>query len=417
MIRAVLTLAPDGQTAAAVHSAVSVLQERLPVRHLGLVPDYWYGGGAAGGFARQGVPSVTLPRPSGDRRPWWEASDPEAELDDALPSILSVLDDTARPFSPLLVVVDDRGPLEVALIRHAESSAIPVVLVQHGPNVPLAFRRSGVRAATRRVASPQDTLRAMRRRLVANTPKNLPAVLPAGHNGSYPICTYSGHAHDLLRASGVSVGRLRPTGYPGFDRLLSMNRSEEADPQRVLVISSGWGLFGAVDRSSAFFHLVASVAGSSRRFGFDIRLKRRDEERLLPRRARQALDAAGVTLVPPDEPVPEVVGRYGLVVGDSSSALLESVVVGVPIVVLSYADLPQWDQPTLDTEIRRELSPLELEGGGRHEDVLVTATQPGYLEALRDRLFAAERHFFHALDGRCGRRAADVLLELLDPAS
>lgn len=417
MRRTVLTLAPDANTAAAVQSAVAVLQEKASLHHVGLVADDWYGGSASDGFAQAGLPSVALPRPSGDRRPWWSAADPDSELCDALPTILSVFRDTASTSSSLLVVVDDRGPLEVALIRDAEDAGIPVVLLQHGPNIPFGFRTSPLRETLRRLAHPRRTSNRLRGRLLGRRPSGLPEILPAGHNGSYVICTYSGHAHDLLAASGVPQGRLRPTGYPAFDRLLAFGPAEDRDLHRGLVISSGAGLFGAVDRSSAFFRLIASVARSVPGFALDLRLKRKEEESLIPRAARRALAAAGVRIVLPEKPVPEVVGRYGVVIGDSSSSLLEALVVGVPVVLLTYADLPQSDLPTLDTEIRRRLSPLALEHTDAHEEVLRAAIQPRYLEGLRGRLFREERYFFHALDGACARRVADVLREVFDAAS
>ena len=145
-------------------------------------------------------------------------------------------------------------------------------------------------------------------------------------------------------ASGVPSHRVEVTGVPRYDAIPRLRPRWQArrlgtnsvQPSRVLLLSQPFVRYMEV--SEADYRLLAAIARGAlaevaRRHGATI------EVRMHPSDRKQDMDVLvgdrlEATLLPSIKPLIETLPSYDVVVGFTSSGLLEAMAVGVPVVVI-----------------------------------------------------------------------------------
>jgi len=217
---------------------------------------------------------------------------------------------------------------------------------------------------------------------------------------------------------GVAPSRLRPTGYPYLDQYARRRQTLIARPKpnrpKLLIVSSGCGIFGQLDRARCFYKLAIEVIEDLKDF-YEIVFRFKPGETLdlfLEPHMIKRLMATEVALDWSTANLSETLPKYDLVLGSGSSILLEALILKVPVVI--FADeldyLLKHSHP-MGKILGSMLNCLSLKTSADARTMVCEALSPHYLAHLDQAMFAYEEPLFHRLDGQSGKRVAQIILE------
>ena len=130
----IVSTASEGHVVDAYHGVVCALRGRgLRVEHVGISSDQWYPREGRARYSNYGYVAYDLPRPSGRETPWWSTVGVQAEAVESISAVQSMVRELWSLHGPsVFLLADDRGPLEVTLIREFKLRGCAVVLLEHG---------------------------------------------------------------------------------------------------------------------------------------------------------------------------------------------------------------------------------------------------------------------------------------------
>lgn len=415
-----MSLAATPHIVEAFHQVSRALSEERLVQHAGLSPDHWYAGSASSTYQRLGISSVRLFRPRGSREPWWLDQNIEHQFAQAIPRIRHQVRERIASIRPdAFILGDDNGPLEILVIRVVEECGVPVVYVEHAPDLRALVWPTRTQQTWRALRSLPGQLRRLSSH-VGNRRLDPAALRPRPKRDTYPVCAYSGMSVELLRRLGVAEHRIRNTGFPWMDVIVGSSRREPGDRShergnKILCVSSGWALFGVQHgpRSDSFFKLVIGIA-KALPDEYTLTFRPKGDELNLNSASRRWVDAlhgAGVRIAETDLPSYEAIQNFDVVMGDVTSVLIEAIVSRIPTVLLHHADVPDRSNPyKLETLLSERFSLLSIPHPAAAERILGESLTLEYLRHQEDRLHADDGYSFPRPDGRCASRVANEIL-------
>jgi hypothetical protein len=241
----------------------------------------------------------------------------------------------------LLVTMDDSWYDQHALILGAQRAGVPAVLVQEGPFT------DGIalgRPARRRLSLSRSALmesRAVRRLRGRPLTVRLPSY---GRGDASVVLAVSDWYKSRFVEAGVTPHRVQVTGVPRYDAIPRLRQrclerrlaGSSEDPPRALLLSqpfvrykelseTEYSPLAAIARQA--LAEVADLVGAT----IEVRMHPSDREHDMDALVGDQLKA---TLVAPTQPLVETLASYDVVVGFTSSGLLEAMAIGVPVVVI-----------------------------------------------------------------------------------
>ena len=384
----------------------------VSIDHMGISPDKWYNPlsmKSSAAYRYFNYQHLLLPRVSNRTTDYWSTPRIDLELKQALPSIVAFMEDLLADFKPdVFLIADDWGLIEVFILEYLNWKKIPVVFMEHGPAVfNAAF--SGDNLTLERF--PQDW---------ENRKYHLPGLKPSGLNADYLICSYSLPTKLMMVKLGVDPAKIRDTGFPYLDTLYREKHKysppRNADPKRILIVSNGMGTFGgyfsenSASRSRIFIQLIEVLQAEG--YHVALRLKPGEEiEALLDPGLLQRLRETRVTY--DDNTVDSFIAiqNYDLVIGELSTVLLESLILGIPVVMMTpaYGALER-TQAHKRHFLQKVIGVLTLSGATEFSPVIKQAFSESYLKQCRAKL-QQHQDYYYKIDGRTGERVASAIIE------
>ena len=423
------------------HAALESLKsENVMVKHIGLAHDLWHGD-AGNAYRSYGYRVCNLPRISGVMTPWWHTEDVRQELRESLPSISDFVVRLIDEHAPdVFLLADDTGPLEVFLIQTFNERNIPVVLLEHGYGFALlqelklaeqikrsakralSSLRSRVRLRSRIKLWLSSERKAISGSISSLSGRALPEVKPFGHNGDYLICSLSELTKRILVRHGVSAKIIRDTGYPYFDKIVRIRESRAKTwnkSRRILVVSTGRGIFRRVELTEKFYNFVTDMCCVLQNdYQISLRLKPGEElSSFLNPGLLEKLEALNIEYDDNARPSYEAIQNYSLVMGEASTVPLESIILNIPTVLFRYVDPPRNRPYTLLSVLENTLGVLAIEDPREARCVVEQALSEQYIKKVSSRLKENERYLFHHLDGKAGYRVGQVIMEAINRQS
>ncbi len=433
----VISTASNRHVVDSYHEAIQSLKSgNVVFRHIGLASDLWYLGDAHGAYCDYGYEVYDFPRPSGSTTPWWHTANIEQEVIESLGSIKDFVNHLIRSYAPnAFLIADDRGPMEVFLIKIFNDKHIPVVLLEHGYG--FSFPQEATFTFQQRIGKIMENMygslkkrgksllkalnhkEAFTLQSMFSSSTMLPEVKPFGHNGDYLICSLCELSKRILIKHGVDAERIRDTGYPYFDKLVRIKQLKESQARahtqrpRILIVSSGFGIFGEIKRAEKFYSFLIDVIELLHYdYEISVRLKPGEDVSLFlgPVLLRK-LQASTIRYDDNAKPSYESLQDYDLVMGDVSMVLLEAIILDKPIVVFHYRDSLKQPKSIQESILRDTLGVIVLDDPLEARKIVKKALASQYITTLTNNLKRNERCLFHRLDGKAGYRVGHVILE------
>ena len=233
----------------------------------------------------------------------------------------------------VLLCCHDRFYVETAFLAAARHQGIPTVLLQEGPFCVIGHGRANTPALRLKNALAPAA------RALGLAP-GMPDYGTAGHTC---ILAASSRYRDAWAARDVPAGRIRVTGVPRYDGLVTARRRREAhksatvpDGQRmpvIMVLIQPFGAHGKVAARAAEAALRTvgeALAAIMRTRAVDVRVRQHPRSEPADAAPLTAALDAGYTLENAATPFAERAAGIDLAVGFYSSAMLEALAVGVP---------------------------------------------------------------------------------------
>jgi hypothetical protein len=403
--------------------------EGVTVKHVGLSLDLWNGRNASEAYRQYGCEIFDIPRASGNNTPAWHTQDIHKEIYDSLGLLRKLIEQVTAQFSPdVFLIADDRGQLEVSMIRYFNARKIPVVLLEHGvfykdnPEITIGYKLGNyakklsefclnLMRPIRRLLKPQDYYYKLAR------------VNKFGHNGNCLICSYSEMTKERLLKYDIPPSKIRDTGFPHFDRFFraaqaNLNKqspTSEDNGLKILLISSGQGIFGRRERAEKFYNFLLKLVNAMKD-SYKIFLRLKPGERLESFLNEELLNLIKQSKIEFDNntrSLLDVLPNYNLIMGEPSSVLLEAVIMKKPVILTKYYDSQEQGQIKipLDFILDDILGILKLTDYTQVNEAITAALSEDYINRCSRKLVENERFLFHRLDGKAGYRVAQVILE------
>jgi hypothetical protein len=237
------------------------------------------------------------------------------------------------PKADVLVLCHDRMYVETALVRAAKARGIPTVLLQEGP-----FCAIGSTRAQSSVLRAKAALAPL-----INMSRLVPAIPDYGMAGHDLVIAVSETYRDRWINAGLDPRTVKVAGVPRFDQLYSSRpggetrrpRPKAAQPLRLLYITQPFAAHGKVSHEAARTALNVMIAGlnlARRNISFDLII------RAHPRSTGDDVAhlRTGLEFSPTMDggaaSIDVEIGRADAVIGHYSTGLLESLMLGCPVI-------------------------------------------------------------------------------------
>ncbi|MFC4255548.1 hypothetical protein GRI97_08925 [Altererythrobacter xixiisoli] len=311
-----------------------------------------------------------------------------------------------------LIMCHDRMYIETALLRAARAQGTPTVLLQEGPFCAIGNAR------------PQANRLRLKAMLAPLLDRSglLPAIPDYGLAGHDLVVAASAAYRDRWAAAGVNPAQVALAGVPRFDALHTLRNAvpplPAGDRLELLYLVQPFAAHGkvTVEAAAEALHVIAeglSTAAGDGAIRLTIRLHPRssgdDIHRLRETTSIEVVEDEG------RRPIEQAIGAAHVVIGHYSTGLLESLVLGRPVLVVpipraafaeqSEADKQDW---LTRTGLPIARTPQELASGLRH-----LRSHDGLADI--DCVMVAQET--GVIDGQATARAARAILHLVDQPS
>lgn len=297
------------------------------------------------------------------------------------------------------ILADDQGCFEKLYILFCNLHNIPVIHWVHG-------------------ASFEPLLATHHADLYPNNSKSfcihnsISNVLPCGLNGQQFICVQSQLDKVKLLYHGVPAHQVMLTGNPSYDCLYSREKYvlKNKNQYKILYVSTGYLKFGMVNFSNDIYRFILEVIGvmDKGKFSLDIRLKPGEK---LENSAGiyNKLCEHGIGFTDNRVLLEDQIMQYDAVIVDKSSACLQSVLLGIPTLLLKIPSVER-AFPLQHLEVMQLLSvrkPHEI------NEKLSKALTQEYLVYQDNEIRNNESLIFHKTDGKAALRIARCIEKIL----
>ena len=344
------------------------------------------------------------------------------------PTVSRMLDEV----QPNVVVLPDdaAGSLNGLFISCAGSRCIPTLLVPHGMmpskvgrNLEIAGMRAWIRyykfiwRLTRRIIQPGNF---SWRRLVESSGFWLrhglwQGLSIGGHGRCSKIAVFGNTDKELFASEGISPGRIVVTGNPKFDYLFYAKESDFkssvcrrlsiADDEDIILLLTDWFVeagYWTVEQREQFVTAVCEAASKLPHSKLVIKL-----HPLMEREAdyhKIIKDLPQPPVICQNVPLWELVHACSLAITVSSTAGIESMAAGKPLIIFNLFNEPSTFDETSGVVIVHK------------EDDLLPALESILYQGLSEEKKEAAKKFVyqHAYvqDGRAARRIADLIVQM-----
>jgi len=406
------------------------------VHHLGIDTDYWYGGNSKKSYQEFKYSVRSLPRPSEKNTPWWQTPDILLEANDSLEDISAFIEEIITTFNPnCFLIADDYGQLEVFLMQLINQKKVKIVLIEHG------FGNAFNHSSNLLMVDKIKTLLYKSYNLLKNkllnpkkirksidsskaTKDKLPIVKVFGTNLDTPVCAYSSLTYNNLRNNHkIASERLFLTGYPYFDGLIRMRDSlsrtkslmrQNNSRPKILFVSTGHGLFGDFVRANIYYSYLAKMIRTVSN-QFDVYLRLKPGEILtsfLENKILEEFNSLKFTFDDNTVPFTSCVLNYDLVIGESSTTLVESIALWIPVILIDFNMKNKKRYKITYEDILSNI--LKVKTINCDDDILKAvnvALSQKYISSLQNSFVKNQDILFYKIDGLSGERIANVILE------
>lgn len=318
-------------------------------------------------------------------------------------------------YQPDVFLIDNERPLMVSIIKIISEKKIPIVFIGNCPfsPTPLIYNNWFLRLLKKSV----DAIKIF----------FLPSLLtvPPGCQGDYEMCVYAGKDFLTLRKYGVNEKRIHLTGYPYFDKAFkkAIKQKQKRKLKKILIVSTGWGILtNCLENALNFYNFViqiANVAKRQNRYSFFLRLKPgEDINSFLPQDKIEKIKSCGISLIKTETRSLDILNKYDGIIGDASQVLIEALILRKPILVFKYGQTKSSIYNSYNKDIKElwqeKLHVLTLERPAEILSFLPHFFSKKYLNDLRVGFKKEEKELFCKLDGKAGKRVADVIMDAVN---
>ena len=406
------------------------------VHHLGIDTDHWYGGNSKKSYQEFKYSVKSLPRPSKKNTPWWQTPDILLEANGSLEDIFAFMEEIVTTFKPnCFLIADDSGQLELFLMQLINQKKVKIVLIEHG--LGNAFNHSSNLLVGEKIKTLlHKSYNLLKNKLLNQkkirksidsskaTKNKLPMVKVFGTNLDTPVCAYSSLTYENLRNNHkIASERLFLTGYPYFDGLIRMRDSlsrtdslmhQNNNRPKILFVSTGYGRFGDFVRANIYYSCLAKMI---RRLSnqFDVYLRLKPGEILtsfLENKILEEFSSLKFTFDDNAIPFTSCVLNYDLVIGESSTTLVESIALWIPVILINFNMKNKKRYKITYEDILSDI--LKVKTINCDDDILKAvnvALSQKYISSLQNSFVKNQDILFYKIDGLSGERIANVVLE------
>ena len=408
----VLTIGHTQYIIAAFHEVIKCLKSKnITVNHLGISPDLW-------NFPKSLKSSQVyqnfnyqfcfIPRISRVKTPCWQTNNISKELNNSLHSIADFLDNLVGDFQPdIVLIADDWGAMEVFILEYFNWKQIPVLFLEHAPSYVNIVLTNNYQIKNK---TPQDW---------KNKQYHVPQVNPPGTNADYLICSFCQSSEDAMIKLGVKPFLIRKTGFPYFDSVYrnKMKIEKKSKKPRILIVSNGAGLFsGSYKKHAANFytfiiHFIYKIQND-----YDIYFRFKPGEKIKSFLEPESIEQFSRLKIRFDDNNVEsylAIQQYDLVIGDTSAVLLESIILDIPIVLISLEGDPLTNNCFDHRYFLQDIiGVLTISACSNFKNIIDNALSKTYLHHCSQK-FMDHNQFYHKIDGRISERVCHVIVETI----
>jgi len=445
----------------------SLERKGYDVHHLGIDTDHWYGGNSKKSYQEFKYSVKSLPRPSKKNTPWWQTPDILLEANGSLEDIFAFMEEIVTTFKPnCFLIADDCGQLEVFLMQLINQKKVKIVLIEHGFGN--AFNHSSnllmgdkiktllyksynllknkllnpkkIRKSIDSSKATEDIVNLIESETLFGAGSlggkdssclnltlinyKLPMVKVFGTNLDTPVCAYSLLTYENLRNNHkIASERLFLTGYPYFDGLIRMRDSlsgtkslirQNNNRPKILFVSTGHGLFGDFVRANIYYSCLAKmIIRVSNQFDVYLRLKPNEIlTSFLENKILEEFNSLKFTFDDNTIPFTSCVLNYDLVIGESSTTLVESIALWIPVILINLNMKNKKRYKITYEDILSDI--LKVKTINCDDDILKAvnvALSQKYISSLQNSFVKNQDILFYKIDGLSGERIANVILE------
>ncbi|MCH8118436.1 MAG: glycosyltransferase [Planctomycetes bacterium] len=386
----------------------------IRVRHIGISTDLWCSPEnhiGVSNYESFGYDCYYLPRISGFRTSVWYTPDLTREFEDSLSSIRDFMDRLLYDFEPdVFLIADDMGIIEVFIMQYLESRKIPIVFVEHGP----AFGCLSKEKFQIKERKAQDWV---------NRDYHLPCVNPIGCNGKYLICSFSDLLKQFQINYGVDPAIIRDTGFPYYDKVFEQKgkyvKTKTNGRKKVLIISDGRGKFHGDHITSAkigYRFMIDTIKVLQNDYDVFLRLKPGEVlKSFLDSQILKELNDCKFDFDDNSVESYKAIQKYDLVMGKDSTVLLESIILGIPTILIRLENDPYVTVLKLSNGAMMKdiVGVLTISDVSELKESMKKAFSDGYVRVCTEKLIENYRYFFGKLDGKMSERVGAVIIEAI----
>ncbi|MBI5807004.1 MAG: hypothetical protein HZA74_01265 [Ignavibacteriales bacterium] len=312
----------------------------------------------------------------------------------------------------ILITADDQGFLELFLMQKCYERGVKIILLEHGFGYVAQNLSSGWIDKAKRFYSD---LR------LKNRIENYFPIEPFGLKFSNKIFCYSGFTYSIHKKNKFLSSKIILTGFPYFDLVYDYLYKEVLFPysinpkshcsKKILFISSGSSYYYGFNNASFLINEIINYLIKVVDFNFEFVIRPKygediqDYKKIIDNNKNKKTN---IYLQDSDNLSFYFLRDFDLVIGESSTVLLEAVLFKIPIILIENLKLKLFKKYD-EILIKNKLTPIIISGNNIKFDIKY-AFSDEYKKDIYKRLFENEYYYFYKFDGKCSTRIAERIL-------